>query len=283
MSSILTNNSAMVALATLNNVNMKLNETQNRVSTGLQITSGKDNAAYFAISETMAGDSGMFQSINDGLTSTKNSIATARLGAATVADLAEQFAERVAFSQGSGINLADVQSELDSIVTQIGNAISQSSFNGDNLVAGVATQTIVSGVTRAGGTFAATTLTFSSVDLGAIQTALGNIDLENLDTGSTNAAVPDTLTEALTMAEAQLGAAITAATSLGVSEKTVERQQSFLSSLTDTIDSGVSAMVDADMEAEAARLQALQVQQQLSTQSLSMANQAPQNIMSLFR
>ena len=283
MSSILTNSSAMVALATLNNVNMKLNETQNRVSTGLQIQSGKDNAAYFAISETMKGDSGMYESINDGLTSTKNSIATARLGAETVADLAENFSERVAFAQGSGVNLADVQSELDSIVSQIGNAISQATFNGDNLVGGVATQTVVSGVTRSGGTFAATTLTFSSVDLGAIQTALGNIDLENLDTGSTDAAVPDTLTEALTMAEAQLSAAISAATSLGVSEKTIEGQQTFLSSLTDTIDSGVSAMVDADMEAEAARLQALQVQQQLSTQSLSMANQAPQNIMSLFR
>ena len=283
MSSILTNSSAMVALATLNNVNMKLNETQNRVSTGLQISSGKDNAAYFAISETMKGDSGMYESINDGLTSTKNSIATARLGAETVSELAEQFSERVAFAQGSGVNLADVQSELDSIVSQIGNAISQATFNGDNLVGGVATQTVVSGVTRSGGTFAATTLTFSSVDLGAIQTALGNIDLENLDTGSTDAAVPDTLTEALTMAEAQLSAAISAATSLGVSEKTIEGQQTFLSSLTDTIDSGVSAMVDADMEAEAARLQALQVQQQLSTQSLSMANQAPQNIMSLFR
>ena len=284
MSSILTNSSAMVALATLNNVNMKLNDTQNRVSTGLQISSGKDNAAYFAISETMKGDSGMYESINDGLTSTKNSIATARLGAETVSDLAEQFTERVAFAQGNGVNLGDVQSELDSLVTQIGLAIGQSTFNGDDLVSGAATTvTVVSGVSRSGGTFAATTLSFSSVDLGAIQTALGNIDLENLDTGGTDTAVPDTLTEALTMAETQLGAAIAAATSLGVSEKTIEGQQSFLSSLTDTIDSGISSMVDADMESEAARLQALQVQQQLATQSLSMANQAPQNIMSLFR
>ena len=283
MSSILTNHSAMVALATLNNVNMSLNDTQNRVSTGLEIMSGKDNAAYFAISETMKGDSGMFEAINDGLTSTKNSISTARLGAETVADLAQQFSERVAFAQGSGVNLADVQNELDSLVTQIGAAISQSTFNGDDLVSGAAaTVTVVSGVSRVGG-FSATTISFSSVDLGAIQTALGNIDLENLDTGSTDAAVPDTLTEALTMAETQLSNAIDAATSLGVSEKTIEGQMDFLGALTDTIDSGVSAMVDANMEAEAARLQALQVQQQLATQSLSVANQAPQNILSLFR
>jgi flagellin len=121
-------------------------------------------------------------------------------------------------------------------------------------------------------------MSFSSVNLGAIQTALDAIDV--VTAGATSQAA---LQATLVTAEGQLTAAIDAATSLGVSEKTVEGQQTFLSALTDTIDSGVSSMVDADMEAEAARLQALQVQQQLATQSLSMANQAPQNIMSLFR
>ena len=280
MTSILTNNSAMVALATLNNVNSELNKTQGRVSTGLQIQSSKDNAAYFAISETMQGDSGMLQSINDGLTSTKNSVATARLGAEEVADLAEQFAERVAFAQGSGVKLENVQTELDALVSQIGTAISQATFNGNNLVTGTATQTIVSGVTRdSSGTFSATQMTFDSVDLSAIQTGLAAINVVSASTST----VPNALRDTLTAAETQLSAAISAATSLGVSEKKIEGQQSFLSSLTDTIDSGVSAMVDANMEEEAARLQALQVQQQLATQSLSMANSAPQNVMSLFR
>lgn len=276
MSSILTNSSAMVALSTLNMVNKGLNDTQTRVSTGLQISSGKDNAAYFAISETMKGDSGMFKAINEGLTSTKNSVATARLGAETVKDLASDFVERVAFAQGSGIDLAEVQSELDSLVDQIGAAIDQATFNGEDLVSGAAaTQTVVTGVTRSGG-FAATTVTFDSVNLGAIQTALAAIDLTTSNT--------TTLLQAdLTAAEAELGNAISAATSLGVTEKTLEGQQNFLDALTDTLDSGVSAMVDADMEEEAARLQAYQVQQQLATQSLSIANQAPQNILSLFR
>ncbi|CUK25875.1 Flagellin [Cognatishimia activa] len=274
MSSILTNSSAMVALSTLNMVNKGLNDTQTRVSTGLAIGSGKDNAAYFAISETMKGDSGMFKAINEGLTSTKNSVATARLGAETVKDLASDFSERVAFAQGQGIDLSEVQAELDSLVDQIGAAIDQSTFNGEDLVSGAAaTQTVVTGVTRSGGTFAATTITFQSVDLGAIQTALDAIDL----TTSTDLAAD------LATAETQLGNAISAATSLGVTEKTLEGQQSFLENLTDTLDSGVSAMVDADMEQEAARLQAYQVQQQLATQSLSIANQAPQNILSLFR
>ena len=279
MSSMLTNHSAMVALSTLNMVNKNLTDTQNRVSSGLQITSGKDNAAYYAISETMKSDSGMFQSIHDGLTATKNSISTARLGSETIADLAKDFVDRVAFAQGSGVNLTDVQAELDSLVTQMSTAISQSTFNGDDLVSGAAaTVTVVSGISRTGGTFAATTISFQSVNLGAIQAAFDAIDI--VTAGATSQAA---LQATLVTAEAQLSNAIDAATSLGVTEKTIEGQMTFLEMLTDTLDTGVSAMVDANMEEEAARLQALQVQQQLATQSLSMANQAPQNIMSLFR
>jgi flagellin len=275
MSSILTNNSAMVALATLNEVNRGLNETQNRVSSGLAIRSGKENAAYFAISETMKGDSGMFKAINEGMTATKNSVATARLGAETVSDIAQQMVERIAFAQSDGINKADVQSELVALAANMQSAIDQATFNGDDLVgAAAATVTVVSGITRAGGTFATTSMTFDSVDLQAIQTALAAVDVT--DTGTTMAAK-------LVAAEAQLDASITAATSMGVAEKALEGQMEFIDSLTDTLDSGVSSMVDADMEQEAARLQALQVQQQLATQSLSIANRAPQNVLSLFR
>ncbi|KAJ02021.1 flagellar protein [Sulfitobacter mediterraneus] len=275
MSSILTNNSAMVALATLNDVNRGLNETQSRVSTGLQIRSGKENAAYFAISETMKGDSGMFKAINEGMTATKNSVATARLGAETVKDLANQMVERIAFAQSDGINKADVQTELDALADNMQSAIDQATFNGDDLVGGAAAAvTVVTGVSRASGSFATTSITFNSVDLQAIQTALAAVDVTDTTT---------TMAAKLAVGEGQLAASITAATSLGVTENTLEGQMQFLDSLTDTLDSGVSSMVDADMEEEAARLQAYQVQQQLATQSLSIANQAPQNILSLFR
>ncbi|MFT6676425.1 MAG: flagellin [Sulfitobacter sp.] len=291
MSSILTNNSAMVALATLNDVNRGLNETQNRVSSGLQIRSGKENAAYFAISETMKGDSGMFKAINEGMTATKNSVATARLGAETVKDLAAQMVERVAFAQSNGINKADVQTELDALAANMQSAIDQATFNGDDLVGGASSSvTVVTGVSRSSGSFATTSITFDSVDLQAIQTALAAIDLNDVDvvddpatTSVDETYTAPTMEENLAAAEAQLSAAITAATSLGVTENTLDGQMQFLDSLTDTLDSGVSSMVDADMEEEAARLQAYQVQQQLATQSLSIANQAPQNILSLFR
>jgi flagellin len=275
MSSILTNNSAMTALATLKDVNRGLNETQNRVSSGLQVSSGKDNAAYFAISETMKGDSGMFKAINEGMTSTKNSVATARLGAETVSDLAEQMVERIAFAQSNGINKADVQLELDALAENMQSAIDQATFNGDDLVGGAsAPVTVVTGVSRAGGAFSTTSISFDTVDLQAIQTALAAVDVTDTAT---------TMDAKLVVAEAELANSITAATSLGVTENTLDGQMQFLESLTDTLDSGISSMVDADMEEEAARLQAYQVQQQLATQSLSIANQSPQNILSLFR
>jgi len=275
MSSILNNNSATVALATLKNVSRGLNETQSRVSTGLQVRSGKENAAYFAISETMKGDSGMFKAINEGMTATKNSVATARLGAETVSDLAGQMVERIAFAQSDGVNKADVQTELDALALNMQSAIDQATFNGDDLVGGAAAAvSVVTGISRASGSFATTSISFNSVDLQAIQTAMAAVDVT--DTATTMAAK-------LGVAEGQLAASITAATSLGVTENTLDGQMQFLDSLTDTLDSGVSSMVDADMEEEAARLQAYQVQQQLATQSLSIANQAPQNILSLFR
>ncbi|MDG1170362.1 MAG: flagellin [Sulfitobacter sp.] len=275
MTSILTNHSAMVALSTLNDVNRSLNETQNRVSSGLAIRSGKENAAYFAISETMKGDSGMFKAINEGMTATRNSVATARLGAETVADLAEQMVERIAFGVSDGVNQDDVQLELDALAANMLSAVNQATFNGDDLVTGTAAVSVVNGVTRSGG-FAVTTFSFNQVDLSAIQGVLDGIDLAGAADATARAAL-------LTTAEAQLGLAIDAATSFGITENTLDNQMQFIDSLTDTLDSGISSMVDADMEEEAARLQAFQVQQQLATQSLSIANQAPQNILTLFR
>ena len=276
MSSINTNASAMNALSTLRNINASLTDTQGRVSSGLKVQSAKDNAAYFAISETMKSDSSMYRAIDESLTLTKNSVSTGRLGAETVVELAQQFVDRLAFAQQEGVDRSKVQTELDGLVAQIDTTIKQSTFNGQSMVDSTTAVTVVTGVTRDGGTFAATTMTVTPVDLTAIHTALDAIAIANGDTAA------DMETD-LTAAEAQLNTAITGATSLGVAENSIETQQKFLASLSDRLESGVGAMVDADMEEEAARLQSLQVQQQLATQSLSIANQAPQNILSLFR
>jgi flagellin len=274
MASLLTNNSAMTALATLRATNQAQAINQSRISTGYKVMSAKDNAAFFSISKTMSSDSGMYKSINDGLTMTRNSVATARLGSEEVVALASEFTNRVAFATAGSVDRADVQRELDELVARVQTAIDQSAFNGNDLVSGPSSvQTVVTGVTRSSGSLATTTVTFNSVDLGAIQSILSNIDIATVGALSTQ----------LVAAEGALALAIDASTTLGVAENTVESQKNFLDSLVDVLDSGVGALVDADMEEEAARSAALQVQQQMAIQSLAIANQQPQSLLSLFR
>lgn len=278
MSSILTNTSAMNALSTLRGINDQLSETQNRISTGMKVNSAKDNASYFSISTTMDSESGMNKAVNEGLTLAKNSVSTARLGAETMVELAQEFVDRLAFAQTEGVDQTDVQKELTSLAAQMKTAIEQSSFNGENLIstAGSGAKEVVSGVSRNGGTLSTTTIDFTAGDLEGLQGSFAGITIDNTTTAAA-------LELALTNSEVFLASVIDAATDLGIVEKSIETQQNFLNELTDRLDAGVGSMIDADMEEEAARLQSLQVQQQLSTQSLSIANQAPQNILSLFK
>ena len=278
MSSIITNNSAMNALNIMKSVNKNLNDTQERISTGMAVRSSKDNAAYFSISETMKGDSGMLKSIDEGLTLTRNVVSTGRLGAETFADLTKQVSERVAFAQGEGVDLDKVQDEITALTDRMQTVLDQSTFNGASMVDGDGTSTddisVVTGVARdSSGTFSTTAITIKKVNLNDILTDVKAIDL----TSSTDLAAD------LVTLEDNLSLANDAATSLGISEKSIETQQEFLNDLTTRLDSGVGSIVDADMEEEAARLQALQTQQQLAMQSLSIANQGPSQLMQLFR
>jgi len=316
MSSINTNASAMNALATLRNVNTNLNETQNRISTGLKVSSGKDNAAYFAISETMKGDSGMTKAVNESLTLTKNSVATARLGAEQFNELATEFRDKVAFAQENKGGLAEIEADLTRLVADMTAIMEQSTFNGDDLVnaggtaadgtttaaaqtidattgvittpAGASaadpTRSVITGISRdSSGSLQTTTIDVNPVDLNGQREKFALI-ASGFAANAGNATTGDAfLAGVLDEADTAAQASVDAATSLGQSEKSIERQQEFLTKLSDNLDAGVGAMVDANMEEEAARLQALQVQQQLASQSLSIANQAPQNILSLFK
>ena len=311
MTSLITNNSAMNALTTLRGVNNQLATTQDRIASGLKVTSAKDNAAYFQISETMKGDSSVYGSINEGLTLTKNSIETARLGAETIQDQAKQFLDKVAFAQGAKGGLSEIENDLNELVKQMETTLSQSTFNGDDMVAagatagatgtmagatGVLTRTadstgaaaaatreVVTGVTRAGGTFATTKIDVDTVDLKKLVNDF-KVIANNFATNAGNVTTGEAfLSGALASTELVHKDTVDAATQLGQSAKSIENQQEFLKNLVNNIDGGVGAMIDADMESEAARLQALQTQQQLATQALSIANQGPSNIMALFR
>jgi flagellin len=284
MASILTNASALTALQTLKSVSGSLAQTQDRISTGLKVANAKDNAAYYAIAATMKGDVADFDSINENLTLTKNSVTVARTGAEGIADIVKQVSERVSFSLSTSVNHDQIQNEIKDLVGQAKAILDQSSFNGETLLngpgSGAGSTVIVStGVTRSGGSYAVTQFTFSKQDLATLVTNLGTVDISDATATNTTA----TRQASLVTVQGYLKSATDSATALGLAEKTIGQQQSFVSKLVDQLNTGVGAMIDADMNQESTKLQALQVQQQLATQALQIANQQPQSILALFR
>ena len=274
MSSILTNNSAMVALQTLKSINSNLSQTQGEISTGKSIATAKDNSAVWAISKVMESDVSGFNAISDSLSLGQATVAVASAGAEQITDLLTQMKEKVVAATGENVDHAKITADVTELKNQITSVIAASQFNGANLLNTAGGDvTILSSLDRdSGGTVTASNITVASVDFEA------GLDLTTVDVSS--AAAADTSLAAI---ETLIQSAVDGTAALGASQKRVEDQGNFVSKLTDAMKSGIGALVDADMEEASARLQALQVQQQLGVQSLSIANQGAQSILSLFR
>ena len=280
MSSINTNNGAMVALQTLKAVNKDLSATQNEISTGKKISSAKDGSAIWAISKVMEADVAGFSQVKDSLAVGEATVSVATAGAEQIVSVLEEMKEIAIAGTSETADFAKLEAEMAEKQAQITSVIGASQFNGVNLLAtdpdgaGSAGLTVLSSLDRVGSA-APTTSTFT----------VNTVDFEaNLDVAS-RTAIADAASAATALGEIEtyLQTAINGAASLGASAKRIDGQNEFIGKLTDAMKSGIGALVDADMEEASARLQALQTQQQLGIQALSIANQAPQSILSLFR
>ena len=437
MSSILTNNSAMVALQTPKSINKNLAMTQNEISTGKSISSAKDNSAVWAISKVMESDVAGFKAVSESLSLGESTVAVAANASETITDLLNDVKGRIVAAQEQHVDRESIQQDIDALTDQIGSVVAAAQFNGLNLIDGTSTENVqilsslnrdgsgnvtagqidvvrqnlstttpvtaqtfgttlstqplandaiqvgaantgfaaaatdpVSSVTVTGGN--STTVSFGAVSAGnSYQLTLDGLSINTADgssatgrrdfqfvagaedgqadvinglanqlsaffgaatnstdgyavtvdvnagtltftTGATaadvdvgavfqNGGVPgstassgglgalstidvvNNATSALTAIDALIGQSIDAAAAFGTVQTRIETQSEFVSNLTDSFKSGIGSLVDADMEEVSARLQALQTQQQLGVQSLSIANQAPQTILSLFR
>jgi flagellin len=403
MSSILTNNGAMVALQTLKTINADLGKTQSLISTGKQVASAKDNAAVWAISKVMESDVKGFKGISESLSLGEATVAVGRQASETITKLLTDMKGKIVAAQGSNVDRTKLQTDVAALRDQIESVVAAAQFNGLNLVDGtqgtvnvlssldrdstgnvsvsniaVTAQNLSTGnytaedvfdagtasiVSAAGDTFVMSldsgggtdeitiatagawaegdkvtlrlgdqTATYTVTAADAASTtpddlvavglknaieALGiadlTVDYDSANPGElifTNDAATDLsvtgqyqnagagglsalnaidvstaagATAALGSIETLIQTSIDAAAEFGSVEGRIETQASFISNLSDSLKSGIGTLVDADMEEASARLQALQVQQQLGIQSLSIANQAPQSILSLFR
>ena len=274
MSSILTNNGAMVALQNLKNVNAGLSKTQNEISTGKEIGTAKDNSAIWAISKVMESDVSGFKAVSDSLNLGKSTVAVASAGAEQITEVLKEMKEKVIAATGENVDHAKITADVDELKAQITSIISASQFNGANLLdTNGGDISVISSLDRANdGTVSAANIDVASVDFEA------NLDLTLVDV-STASNADDSVAEI----EGLIQTAVNGAAALGASQKRIEDQSEFVGKVMDAMKTGIGSMVDADMEEASAKLQALQVQQQLGVQALSIANQAPNTLMSLFR
>ncbi|RJL16385.1 flagellin [Paracoccus siganidrum] len=283
MSSILTNNSALVALQTLKSINSNLAKTQNEISTGKSIATAKDNAAIWAISKVMETDQSAFKTIQSNLNVADAVVETARRGAEDITKLLQEMKDLALGATSDTADYATIWDDIAHKRDQITSIINASQINGVNLlrtnVVGTETDFVVlASLDRTFGahqTDKTNTITVASVDFEAGLQA----DLAALTQFTDRSEV----TAFITSIEDAIDEATAGAATLGAAGKRITDQANFVSKLADSLTSGIGAMVDADMEAASARLQALQTQQQLGIQSLSIANQAPAAILSLFR
>jgi flagellin len=307
MSSINTNVAAMTALATLSKTNSEMLRTQNRVATGLRVANAADNAAYWSIATTMRSDNMALSTVQDALGFGAATADIAIAGLNTAIDVAGEIKAKLVAARAPGVDRAKIQSEIEELQSSLQDTVDAASFSGENWLSvdstGSTTKSLIASLSRdSSGNISISTI---SVNIGATGSMLvdssgggagildqsrsvtsgGTYTILNLDISALTDSTADLtdLEDYIDGVDDAIGAMTDAGTILGAAKSRIDVQKDFVSTLMDAIDTGVGQLVDADMNAESTRLQALQVRQQLGVEALNIANQSAQMILRLFQ
>ncbi|KQY84623.1 flagellin [Brevundimonas sp. Root1423] len=273
--SVHTNNSAAIALQNLTRTNDRLGDVQGRISTGLKVQGAKDNAAIWAIAQGQRADVGALNAVKQSLDRATSLADVALSAGESVSDLLNQLKEKVVAAQDSSLKTQSRQlldNDFKALLRALASQVSNASFDGGNLLNG----SLSVGITFLANADASGFVTLTAHDLSLSGSVIELSMSDGLLNLSDAAQTLSRLNNSITQLNSALG-------SIGAQAKQIEAHNNFVTKLMDTLESGIGNLVDADLAKESARLQALQVQQQLGAQSLSIANQAPQIILSLFR
>jgi flagellin len=294
MSSINFNAGATSALETLRNINKDLTKTQNNISSGEKVSSAADGVSYWSIATTMKSDNKALGAAQDALGVGAAKVDTASAAIESSIDVVNEIKAKLVTASESSSDKDQIQLEITKLTEQLTAVAQAASFNGENwMVKGDQTDvSVVDGFVRdATGVKITTAVSsvasfalFDSIPSGGQGTGgiLGTImaiDLGSISTTDPQGAIDGFMDDV----ETALSSLTDAGAALGAMTTRIDLQDNFASKLSDAIDSGVSRLVDADMEEESAKLAALQTQQQLAVQSLSIANSSSQNILRLFQ
>ncbi|MFY0735597.1 flagellin [Aurantimonas sp. NFXS3] len=322
MTSTNTNTSAMTALQSLASINSNLDQTQNRISTGYRVGAASDNAAYWSIATTMRSDNKALGAVEDALGLGQAKVDTAYTGMKAAIDVVDEIKSKLVAAKEPGVDKTKIQAEITELQGQLTSIATSASFSGENWLSvdstapANATKSVVASFNRAAdGTVSVGTIQIdtsktklfdAAVEVGATGTGIldgrynavggyNQVDQTSSDPLSFTvatldiSALTDSITDGFTLdayivgVDDALQRMTTAASNLGAAKSRMDIQSEFVSNLRDSIEKGVGTLVDADMTEESTRLKALQTQQQLGVQALSIANSSSQSLMSLFR
>ena len=272
--SVNTNTGAMTALQYLNETQGQLARTQNAINSGLKVASAKDDGAIYAIAQNQRGAIAGFQSVASSLNNGSSAIEVALSAGQSISDLMIQLKQKALSAADPSLDTASRQalnSDFTALRDQISTIVKNAVFNNFNLVDGSTTK--VQALASADGARRITTMAQNMSLSGSIVTLTSTA---TVSTQAKASALIATIQTSLTNINAAL-----AKLSAGAAKFSI--QASFTQKLADTLTSGLGNLVDANMADESASLQSLQVKQQLGVQALSIANQAPQTILSLFQ
>ena len=293
MSSINFNAGATSALETLRNINKDLQKTQNSVSTGERVNSASDGVSYWSIATTMKSDNKALGAASDALGVGAAKVDTAYAATESAIDVVNEIKAKLVTASESSTDKEQINLEVEKLQQQLTAVAQAASFSGENWqISGSntsTTATVVDGFIREdNSSVKITTASFNLSSYAMFETLssdvgsggiLGAVMTIALTSGSTQGDIDGFMNTV----ETALSSLTDAGAALGALTTRITLQDEFASKISDAIDSGVSRLIDADMEEESAKLSALQTQQQLAVQSLSIANSSSQNIMTLFR
>lgn len=272
--SVNTNVGAMIALQNLNKTNSELDVVQSRINTGLKVASAKDNGGIYAIAQAMRGDVASLGAVAQSLSRSKSVLDVSLAAGESISDLLVQMKEKAVASADASTDTtarASLNEDFIALRKQIATIVTNASFNGKNLIS---TSTGgFSAIASADGT--------QKISVNAENMSLGGSIITIAATGSIGtqaaaSAMLATVSASLTNTNRSLAR-------LGSTSKRLDLQMSFNTKVADALTAGIGNLVDADLSVESARLQSLQVKQQLGIQALSIANSAPSTVLGLFR
>jgi len=273
--SVQTNASAIIALQNLNKTAADLQTAQNIISTGMDINTAKDNASVWSIAQKQRADVGALGAVQSSLNRASSIADVAQTAGSSISDLLNQVKQKVVAAQDPSLDptsRAAYNTDFQSLLRQIQDVTNNAVFDGANILNG----SLSGNISFLANADATSFVTLSTQDMSLGGSIISIASTATIGTVTAAQGVLSQINNSINAVNSALG-------DIGAQATEIENHSTFVGKLSDVLNQGIGNLVDADMAKESAQLQALQAQQQLGVQALSIANQAPQIVLQLFK